>query len=92
MGLIAGRWARLRWIAVPIAAYLVVTLALPAANGAARDAAFLRHAGWVVAGCAAVVAVALAVSVAAHLAVRGLHQLRVNRCRSRGVVRDGGSP
>jgi len=55
---------RLRWLAVPIAAYLAVTLALPAANAAVagRDLHALGyHAMWVVLGCALVIAsVALA--------------------------------
>ncbi len=49
---------RLRWLAVPIAAYLVITLALPAANGAAahRDLRALgHHAMWVVLGCTVVI-------------------------------------
>jgi len=48
---------RLRWLLVPIAAYLVITLVLPIANGAAARADFVRHATRVLAGCAAVVAI-----------------------------------
>ncbi len=44
-----------RWMAVPIAAYLAITLVLPIANGAAGRAGFAEHAMWVVAGCAIVV-------------------------------------
>lgn len=47
----------LRWLAVPIAAYLIITLGLPAAHGAARQARFATHAMWVVLGCAIIVAV-----------------------------------
>lgn len=50
---------RLRWLAVPIAAYLAITLALPAANAAvARHdlSALGHHAMWVVLGCALVIA------------------------------------
>jgi hypothetical protein len=91
MRLLAERLTRLRWMAVPIAAYLVVTIALPAANGAVQHGAFVRHAGWVVAGCAAIVAVALAGGVAASLAGRGARRL-VNKVRVRSVVSTGGSP
>jgi hypothetical protein len=54
----------LRWLAVPIAAYLVITLGLPAAHGAARQARFATHAMWVVLGCAIIVAVIVAVIAA----------------------------
>jgi hypothetical protein len=46
-------------MAVPLAAYIVVTLVLPAANGAAGRADFVRHAAWVLGGCIAAVAVAM---------------------------------
>jgi hypothetical protein len=91
MSSLAERLKRLKWIAVPIAAYLAITVALPAANGAALDAAFLGHAAWVVAGCAAIAVVALVGGVAADLAVHGARRL-VNRRRARGVVAAGGSP
>ena len=48
---------RARWLLVPIAAYLAITIVLPAAHGAARRAAFIRHAALVLAGCAAVLVV-----------------------------------
>jgi hypothetical protein len=51
---------RLRWLAVPIAAYLVITLALPAANGAVAHAEFVAHAMWVILGCAIVIAIVAA--------------------------------
>lgn len=41
------------WIAVPLAAYLVITLLLPALNGAAARPEFAMHALWVLALCAA---------------------------------------
>lgn len=91
MSLLAERLRKLRWMAVPIAVYLVVTLALPAANGAVLHGAFLRHAGWVVAGCAAILALATLGGVAATLAGRAAHRV-VNRRRSRGVVSTGGQP
>jgi hypothetical protein len=91
MSLCAERLKQLRWMAVPIAAYLVVTLALPAANGAAASGAFLRHAGWVVAGCAAIVAFALAVSVAFSLVARvALGARAANRRHARRVLWTGG--
>lgn len=49
---------RVRWLAAPLAAYLAITLILPAAHGAARRGRFLHHAGWVLAGCAAAIAAA----------------------------------
>jgi len=67
------RWlvARLRWLKVPVAAYLVITLVLPVLHGATRRADFVGHALWVLAGCGLVVAAALAVvaviDVALHL-------------------------
>jgi hypothetical protein len=91
MSLLAERLHRLRWMAVPIAAYLVVTLVLPAANGAALHRDFARHAGWVIAGCAAIVAVALAGGLAAALARRGLHRIANRRACSR-VTSAGGPP
>ena len=53
------RLNKLRWMLVPIAAYLVITLALPIANGAATRADFVRHATTVVVGCLAIVAIVL---------------------------------
>jgi len=46
-------------MAVPITAYLLITLVFPIANGAAARASFVRHAAWVLGGCLAAVAVAL---------------------------------
>ena len=51
---LSARLSRLRWMAVPLAAYLAITLGLPLANGAAFRSGFVHHAGWVVAGCAAI--------------------------------------
>ena len=42
--------------AVPIAAYLVITLGLPLVNGAAARGEFAHHALWVMATCAVVFA------------------------------------
>lgn len=60
MSPLADRLRSLRWMLVPIAAYLAITLALPIANGAAARQDFVRHAAWVLGGCVAVVALALA--------------------------------
>jgi hypothetical protein len=46
-------------MAVPIAAYLAITLGLPLANGAAMRGGFVHHAGCVLGGCVVVVVVAL---------------------------------
>jgi len=61
-----------RWLAVPIAAYLLITLVLPLAHGAAGRADFAAHAMWVLGGCL-VVALGLA----------GLSRLANNRTSSR---------
>jgi len=92
---LAERLQRLRWMAVPVAAYLVVTLGLPAANGAALHGEFLRHAGWVVAGCAAVVAAGAVIGVAAGavaaLAARGVRRVANRRATSRVMPAGGPS-
>jgi exosortase K len=41
--------------AIPVVAYLVITLGLPLANGAAARGDFARHAAWVVSACVVVV-------------------------------------
>lgn len=74
---------RLRWLAVPIMAYLVVTLGLPLAHGAARRDGFGHHALWVVLGCVAMFLFALLASLAGSLVRAALHR----RTRS-----PGGSP
>jgi hypothetical protein len=51
---LSTRLLRLRWMAVPIAAYLAITLGLPLANGAAVRSGFVHHAAWVIAGCAGI--------------------------------------
>ena len=61
-----------RWLAVPIAAYLLITLLLPLAHGAAGRPDFAVHAMWVVGTCL-VVALGLA----------GLSRLANNRASSR---------
>ena len=76
MSALRERLARLRWMAVPLAAYLLITLVLPAANGAARRADFAGHAGWVLAGCALMVAIALAGGALIELAGASLGRKR----------------
>lgn len=49
-------------IVVPIVVYLVITLGLPLANGAAGRRDFAMHATWVLAACAAVLAIAFTFS------------------------------
>ena len=56
---VRARALRLRWLAVPMCAYLAITLALPAANGALGRAEFVHHALWVVGACVAVIAIAV---------------------------------
>jgi uncharacterized membrane protein YhhN len=62
---------KLGWLKVPIAAYLAITLVLPLLHGAARRADFVGHTLWVLAGCAIVAGIALAITavidVALHL-------------------------
>lgn len=72
----AAQVRRVRWLTVPLAAYLLVTLALPAANGAMGRADFARHAAWVIAGCALVVGIFVVIPTFAHV-VRPI--LRRNR-------------
>jgi exosortase K len=59
--------------AIPIAAYLVITLGLPLLNGAGARADFAQHAAVVVAVCAVVVLASLAARLVAH---RMRHHLR----------------
>lgn len=54
-----GRKLRsLNWLAIPLCAYLLITLVMPLANGAAQRADFVRHATTVLAVCVVVVAIA----------------------------------
>jgi len=73
---LGNRLVQLRWMAVPIIAYLAVTLVLPLANGAAFRGNFVHHASWVLAGCAIVVGAGLLGGLALELARRGAHRLR----------------
>jgi hypothetical protein len=64
---LVDRLLRLRWMAVPISAYLVITLALPLAHGAAFRGGFVHHATWVLAGCILIAAAALIGGIALEL-------------------------
>jgi exosortase K len=58
------------WLAVPLAAYVVITLVLPAANGAASRPDFVRHAALVLGGCAVAIALYLALTTLTTLVRR----------------------
>ncbi|MEO6775377.1 MAG: hypothetical protein ABI467_20610 [Kofleriaceae bacterium] len=73
----------LRRLAVPIAAYLTITLVLPAANGAATRREFAHHAMWVVLGCALVVTTIVLFGTLAELSLAGLRRLQNTRTSSR---------
>lgn len=45
--------------AIPVAAYLIITLGLPLLNGAAARADFAQHAAWILTACAVVVLLAM---------------------------------
>ena len=51
------RLDRVRWLALPLVAYVAITVALPAANGAARRTDFAKHAAFVLGGCVAILAI-----------------------------------
>jgi exosortase K len=54
-----GRRVRaFHWLGIPLSAYLLITLVMPLANGAARRDDFVRHATAVLAVCFVVVAIA----------------------------------
>jgi exosortase K len=61
-----------RWLAVPIAAYLLITLLLPLAHGAAGRPDFAVHAMWVIGTC-----------IAVTLGLAGWSRLANNRTSSR---------
>jgi uncharacterized integral membrane protein len=73
----------LKRLAVPIAAYLVITLVLPAANGAATHHAFFHHAMWVVLGCALVVLAIAVFGTLTELSLAGVRRLKNNRTNVR---------
>lgn len=72
----------LKRLAVPIAAYLLITLVLPAANGAASHDEFAHHAMWVVLGCALVVAAIALFGTLAELSLAGVRRLKNTRTSS----------
>ena len=73
---LVDRLARLRWMVVPIAAYLVITLVLPFANGAGVRRDFLHHAAWILAGCGLVIGAIVVCFLAIELAIAGLRRAR----------------
>jgi hypothetical protein len=74
---LVDRLLRLRWMLVPISAYLVVTLALPLAHGAAIRGGFVHHATWVLAGCELIAATALIGGIALELVRATIRRLRI---------------
>ncbi len=59
-----GRRPRaLHWLAIPLATYILITLVMPAANGAAHRAEFAVHAAAVLAACVAVAVLASFVTI-----------------------------
>jgi 4-hydroxybenzoate polyprenyltransferase len=77
----------LKRLAVPIAAYLLITLALPAANGAATHHEFIHHAMWVVLGCALVVAAIALFGTHAEVSLASVRRLKNTRTSSRDPPR-----
>jgi ABC-type Co2+ transport system permease subunit len=71
MSWLSDRLERVRWLATPLFAYVVVTLLLPVANGAAARPGFATHAAWILGGCAAAVLVALVAGALTQFARRG---------------------
>lgn len=69
----------LRWLPVPILAYLVIALGLPALNGAARRPEFGMHAQMVFVVCAALVGLAVAGAVTYEV----IHWLGMKRAARR---------
>lgn len=51
---------------VPVLAYLLITLALPAVNGAAARPGFAHHAAHVLAACLTVLAAAFVLDLVRH--------------------------
>ena len=73
---LVDRLLRLRWMLVPISAYLIITLALPLAHGAAFRGGFAHHATWVVAGCVLIAVAALIGGIALELGRATIRRLR----------------
>lgn len=64
---LVNSWRRVRWLTIPLAAYLVITLVFPALNGAAGRAEFWRHAAWITGACAAVLGIVVLAGAFADL-------------------------
>ena len=73
----------LKRLPIPIGAYLVITLVLPAANGAATHHEFVHHAMWVLLGCALVVGAIAVFGTLAEVSLAGLRRLKNTRTSSR---------
>ena len=70
--LLAESLRRARWLAVPLLAYVVITLVLPAANGAAARPDFARHAAIVLGACVAAITLCVALNTLTALVRRRL--------------------
>jgi hypothetical protein len=58
---------RVRWLAVPLGAYVAITIVLPAAHGAGHSMEFVRHSLLVLAGCGVMLAIAMLAGVVIEL-------------------------
>jgi exosortase K len=58
-----GRKTTLHWLAVPVAVYVLITLVMPLANGAAARGEFVRHATTVLTACVLVLTIAALTAV-----------------------------
>jgi hypothetical protein len=67
MSLLVDRLARVRWLTVPLGAYVVITLLLPIANGAGSRSDFGHHALWVLGSCVVVLGTCMAAGAFADL-------------------------
>ena len=85
------RAARLRWMVVPVAAYLAVTALLPLMNGAGARSGFGRHIAWVAGGCAAVAAFVFLAQIASDAAASArAHTRAMRRSRQERADQPGG--
>jgi hypothetical protein len=64
---VPARLRRVSWLTVPLGAYVVITLVLPIAHGAATRSDFAHHAMWVLGSCVAVLGICMAVGAFADL-------------------------
>ena len=79
---------RVRWLAVPVAAYLLIALVLPLANGAAGRSDFAHHAAEVLLGCGLVVGAISVIGGLVELGLAGVRRVANNR-RARRVLLGG---